>query len=118
MTFLPPLETLKAMSREQYAAFWKKSEAEMRKHNSNSKQQFSPGDEVRIVFDSLPGLLGDEGVIVEVDGNDTAFPFKVEIDAGTAWVSMVEPLHPDITVPELNTMEEADRFLDSITKER
>lgn len=113
---LPPIERLKAMSHDDYTALWSKAMRE----GFKPEGRFSEGDEVRVTFDSSQAFLGKEGAIERVDPSDDAYKFYVHLndEDKSHWVTAVEPLHPDITVPELNTMEEADRFLDSITKER
>lgn len=79
------------------------------------------GDEVQVIFDATQTRLGQWGVVTNLGTQGAGYyPFLVRFteeppSRGTSWVTWVIKR---VAVPELTTTEDADRFLDSISKER
>lgn len=116
---LPDPDTLKALPHEDYQQFWRDAtEHEVLGTAEERIGDIVEGDVVTVTFDSTQNWLGNTGTIRQVDPHDDAYPFQVAFEGDIyIWVTDVAPI-PPFVVPEFSTIEDADRFLDSISKER
>jgi hypothetical protein len=116
----PPMEQLKAMPQHVYTQFFLNNVTKAL-HIPTAAERvkgIAVGDEVVIIFDSVQDTLGHEGIVRGMHPDDQVYPFLVEWGDPPIWhwFTWAVLKEPKIDIPQLSSIEDADRFLEQIKR--